>query len=177
MAQRVVLGRALSGGNPVYGLFVSRPGVNVVDGGGNLAATEDLLFDSRLAEQPNVLRSGTVSVTVPSGQTSVDSALIYHQASQAALDYIPVVLCATVTSGGQTLKQGAPALYIIGSTPPNPANQARGWYTRIFPIFITDTSFRIRMQTYGPFGGAPSDDPYTVHYWVLALGSVTPVAV
>ncbi|MGB1843056.1 MAG: hypothetical protein ACPHIB_02760 [Thalassobaculaceae bacterium] len=61
MADRLVIGKANNGTSDVYGLWVSKPGVNVINGSGVLAASEDLLFDSR---NPfgQVLKSGIVTV-------------------------------------------------------------------------------------------------------------------
>lgn len=60
MAERLCLGKANNGTSDVYGLWVSKPGVNVINGSGVLAASEDLLFDSR---NPfgQVLKSGVVT--------------------------------------------------------------------------------------------------------------------
>ena len=65
MADRLCLGKANNGTSDVYGLWVSKPGVNVINGSGVLAASEDLLFDSR---NPfgQVLKSGVVSCTADS---------------------------------------------------------------------------------------------------------------
>lgn len=62
MADRLCLGKANNGTSDVYGLWVSKPGVNVINGSGVLAASEDLLFDSR---NPfgQVLKSGVVTAS------------------------------------------------------------------------------------------------------------------
>ena len=62
MADRLCLGKANNGSSDVYGLWVSKPGVNVINGSGVLAASEDLLFDSR---NPfgQVLKSGVVTAS------------------------------------------------------------------------------------------------------------------
>ena len=61
MADRLVVGKANDGTSDVYGLWVSKPGVNVINGSGVLAASEDLLFDSR-NPYGQVLKSGVVTV-------------------------------------------------------------------------------------------------------------------
>lgn len=79
MADRLVVGKANDGTSDVYGLWVSKPGVNVINSGtGVLAASEDLLFDSRNV-YGQVLKSGTetcagdsttvVTFTAQNGQT------------------------------------------------------------------------------------------------------------
>lgn len=61
MAKRLVIGKANNGTSDIYGLWVSKPGVNVINGSGVLAASEDLLFDSRNS-YGQVLKSGVVTV-------------------------------------------------------------------------------------------------------------------
>ena len=65
MADRLVVGKANNGTSDVYGLWVSKPGVNVINGSGVLASAEDLLFDSR---NPfgQVLSSGAIVVPAES---------------------------------------------------------------------------------------------------------------
>lgn len=45
MPNRVVLGKVLRSGNK-YGLFISRSGVNVIDGSGNLTTDNNLIFNT-----------------------------------------------------------------------------------------------------------------------------------
>ena len=61
MADRLVVGKANDGTSDVYGLWVSKPGVDVINGSGVLTSTRNLLFDSRNA-YGQVLASGAVSV-------------------------------------------------------------------------------------------------------------------
>ena len=73
MANRIVLGKANDGSSDVYGLWLSKPGVNVVNGSGVLCNDEDMLFDSRKGKFASVLanQNGTgsaQSVTVPAGK-------------------------------------------------------------------------------------------------------------
>lgn len=61
MADRLVVGKANDGSNDIYGLWVSKPGVNVINGSGVLTDSRNLLFDSR---NPfgQVLKAGAGSV-------------------------------------------------------------------------------------------------------------------
>ena len=60
MAKRVIVGRAGDGSE--YGLYVSKSGTDVIDGSDDLAAPEDLLFDSRRkVPLPVVLGSSIIS--------------------------------------------------------------------------------------------------------------------
>ena len=73
MANRIVLGKANDGSSDVYGLWLSKPGVNVVNGSGVLCDEEDMLIDSRKGKFASVLanQNGTgsaQSVTVPAGK-------------------------------------------------------------------------------------------------------------
>ena len=73
MANRIVLGKANDGSSDVYGLWLSKPGGNVINGSGVLCNDEDMLFDSRKGKFASVLanQNGTgsaQSVTVPAGK-------------------------------------------------------------------------------------------------------------
>ena len=73
MAKRVLLGKANDGSSNIYGLFVSKPGVEIINGSGVLCDQEDMLFDSRKGKFAQVLanQNGTgsaQSVTVPAGK-------------------------------------------------------------------------------------------------------------
>ena len=73
MAKRVLLGKANDGCSNIYGLFVSKPGVEIINGSGVLCDQEDMLFDSRKGKFAQVLAnqngSGSAqSVTVPAGK-------------------------------------------------------------------------------------------------------------
>jgi len=73
MANRVVLGKANDGSSDIYGLWVSKPGVNIVNGSGVLCDQEDMLVDSRKGKFATVLAnqngSGSAqTVTVPAGK-------------------------------------------------------------------------------------------------------------
>ena len=73
MANRIVLGKANDGSSDVYGLWLSKPGVNIVNGSGVLCDEEDMLIDSRKGKFASVLAnqngSGSAqSVTVPAGK-------------------------------------------------------------------------------------------------------------
>lgn len=174
MANRVVLGRALSGGSPVYGLFVSRPGVDVIDGSGELADTEDLLFDSRLSEQSNIIKAG--SVAFGPGPGTRTSPYIYHKSDMSALPYVPIVVYNVL---GSTIKS-MPSR--CGSSTVDPSKGGYSTSTTTVADWIqdlTNTRFRISVTT-----GMLSDftltghvDAVTIHYWVLALGDMTPIAV
>jgi hypothetical protein len=61
MADRLVLGKANNGTSDIYGLWVSKPGVNVIDGSGVLTDSRNLLFDSR-NPYGQVLKAGSGSV-------------------------------------------------------------------------------------------------------------------
>ena len=73
MANRVVLGKANDGSSDIYGLFVSKPGVDIINGSGVLCDQEDMLFDSRKGKFAQIFENqdGTgsaQSVTVPAGK-------------------------------------------------------------------------------------------------------------
>ena len=76
MANRVVLGKANDGSSDIYGLFVSKPGVDIINGSGVLCDQEDMLFDSTNMDYGQTLARGfvagdagatNVSVTVRDG--------------------------------------------------------------------------------------------------------------
>jgi len=66
MVDRLVVGKANDGTTDVYGMWVSKPGVNVINGSGVLADTRNLIFDSR-NPYGQVLKSG--AATVPTETT------------------------------------------------------------------------------------------------------------
>ena len=73
MANRVVLGKANDGSSDIYGLFVSKPGVDIINGSGVLCDQEDMLFDSRKGKFAQIFANqdgtgSTQSVTVPAGK-------------------------------------------------------------------------------------------------------------
>lgn len=68
---RVVLGKAIKSGTTKYGLFISKEGVNVIDGSGNLTSETNLIFDS------TSFKSGIVHKTVSSAGTWTTSSLGY----------------------------------------------------------------------------------------------------
>jgi hypothetical protein len=73
MANRIALGKVNDGSSDIYGLFVSKPTVPVINGSGILCDQEDLLFDSRKGKMAQVMAnqngSGSAqSVTVPAGK-------------------------------------------------------------------------------------------------------------
>ena len=73
MAKRVILGKANDGSSDIYGLFVSKPGVDIINGSGVLCDQEDMLFDSRKGKFAQIFanQDGTgsaQSVTVPAGK-------------------------------------------------------------------------------------------------------------
>ena len=45
--KRVLLGKANDGSSDIYGMWVSKPGIPVVDGSGVLCNVEKMMFDSR----------------------------------------------------------------------------------------------------------------------------------
>src|SRR6056300_1021926 len=63
MSRRVLLGKAGSD----YGLFISKLGVDVTDGLGNLCNKDLLIFDSRERGFTQVIAKGTVNVSSGSG--------------------------------------------------------------------------------------------------------------
>lgn len=76
MAKRVVLGKANDGSSDIYGLWISKPTVDVVDGSNVLCDQEDMLFDSRKGKHGVILGSGTgtgsgQTVTVPPGKRTM----------------------------------------------------------------------------------------------------------
>jgi len=99
MAKRVIVGRAGDGSE--YGLYVSKSGTDVIDGSDDLAAPEDLLFDSRRKETGgNVLASGTVSLAYSGTQLTADSADTYfigNVSSHTTFDYVPLMLLSRVS--------------------------------------------------------------------------------
>ena len=73
MANRIALGKANDGSSDIYGLWISKPGVAIVNGSGVLCDQEDMLFDSRKGKFASVLANqtgtgSTQSVTVPAGK-------------------------------------------------------------------------------------------------------------
>mgnify|MGYP001285173130 CR=1 FL=1 len=103
MSNRVVLGKAktTSGGSDIYGLWVSKPGTDVINTSNSvLADPEDMLFDSRRAEmvsQPLASGTGTVTFT-SSGATMIntDSGFINYGTTY---DYRPILMYTFVDSG------------------------------------------------------------------------------
>jgi hypothetical protein len=93
MAKRVIVGRAGDGSE--YGLYVSKSGTDVIDGNDDLAAPEDLLFDSRRKETGgNVLASGTVSLTYSGSNLTAESS---NTSFPVTYDYVPLMLFSRVS--------------------------------------------------------------------------------
>ena len=93
MAKRVIVGRAGDGSE--YGLYVSKSGTDVIDGSDDLAAPEDLLFDSRRKETGgNVLASGTVSLTYSGSNLTAESS---NTSFPVTYDYVPLMLFSRVS--------------------------------------------------------------------------------
>jgi len=105
MSNRVVLGKGktTSGGSDIYGLWVSKPGTDVINTSNSvLADPEDMLFDSRRAEmvsQP--LASGTSTVTF-SGTSSAWNYINTYTGFinyGTTYDYRPILMYTFVDSG------------------------------------------------------------------------------
>jgi hypothetical protein len=82
MARRVLLGKAGSD----YGLFVSKPGTNVINDSGTLTSSENLLFDSRVGIGSLPLKfhgQGTISapavVGIPASTTITHSLNFFNR--------------------------------------------------------------------------------------------------
>ena len=76
MAKRVLVGKANDGSSDIYGLWVSKPTVDVIDGSSVLCDQEDMMFDSRKGKHGVILGSGTgtgsgQTVTVPAGKRTM----------------------------------------------------------------------------------------------------------
>jgi len=106
MARRVLLGKAGSD----YGLFVSKPGTNVINDSGTLTSSENLLFDSRVGIGSLPLKfhgQGTISAPAVVGIPA--STTITH-----SLNYKPFVIVqwcfSTDVSNGIATKM-YPAMY------------------------------------------------------------------
>jgi hypothetical protein len=87
MANRVLLGKR---GSSDYGLWVSKSGANVLT-----CDDDDLIFNSDVAEGSNVIKSGTLAITVGSStNTDYYSSYVYYNLDGAngALNYIPLVM-------------------------------------------------------------------------------------
>ena len=102
--KRVILGKAktTSGGSDIYGLWVSKPGVDVINTSNNvLADPEDMLFDSRRKEiisNPLASGSGTVTfsdTTSASNYLNTDSGFVNYGTTY---DYVPVLVYCFVDS-------------------------------------------------------------------------------
>ena len=102
--KRVILGAAktTSGGSDEYGLWVSKPGVDVVNGSGVLANPEDMLIDSRRAEivsQP--LEAGTSTITF-NNDSDINSDTGFINFSKT-YDYVPILIYSWVDSNTNTV--------------------------------------------------------------------------
>ena len=76
MAKRLLVGKANDGSSDIYGLWVSKPTVDIVDGSNVLCDQEDMMFDSRKGKHGMFLGSGTgtgsaQTVTVPAGKRTM----------------------------------------------------------------------------------------------------------
>jgi hypothetical protein len=67
MSRRVLLGKAGSD----YGLFVSKLGVDVTDGSGNLCNKDLLIFDSREKGFTQVIAKGTTNISRGASATTI----------------------------------------------------------------------------------------------------------
>ena len=85
MSKRILLGKAGSD----YGLFISKLGVDVVDGSNNLCNKDLLIFDSREKGYTQVIDKGTINVTRGSSSSKTFSSIVIPN---------PVVI---INSGGQ----------------------------------------------------------------------------
>jgi hypothetical protein len=99
MSKRLILGKAGDGSE--YGLFVSKSGTDVIDGNDDIAAPQNLLFDSRRAETGgNVLASGTVDITYSGSNLTAQSADTYfigNVSSHTTFNYVPLMLFSRVS--------------------------------------------------------------------------------
>ena len=92
MGTRVLLGKGTAerGGTDKFGLWVSKSGEPVLTCG-----DDDLIFNSESAEGSNIIKSGTLAITVGTGtNTDYYSSYVYYNLDGAngALNYIPLVM-------------------------------------------------------------------------------------
>jgi len=104
MSNRVVLGKAkiTSGGSDIYGLWISKPGTDVINTSNSvLADPEDMLFNSNATEMAgNVLASGSSTITFSGTNTTTNSGDIYfigNAGSHTTFDYVPLMLFCRVS--------------------------------------------------------------------------------
>ena len=103
--KRAVLGKAkiTSGGSDIYGLWVSKPGVDVINTSNSvLCDSADMLFNSNSPEiAGNVLASGSTTITFNSNSaTTANSADVYYigdASSNTTFDYVPLMLFCRVS--------------------------------------------------------------------------------
>ena len=109
MAKRVLVGKANDGSSDIYGLWVSKPTVDVIDGSGELCKQEDMMFDSRKGKHGMFLGSGTgtgsgQTVTVPAGKrTMIFMTPNASDMGAGAYSQQQTILGATQTLNGTTM--------------------------------------------------------------------------
>ena len=109
MAKRVLVGKANDGSSDIYGLWVSKPTVDVIDGSDELCKQEDMMFDSRKGKHGVILGSGTgtgsgQTVTVPAGKrTMMFLVPVASDMGGAALSSASAPPSATQTLSGTTM--------------------------------------------------------------------------
>ncbi len=109
MAKRLLAGKANDGSSDIYGLWISKPTVDIVDGSNVLCDQEDMMFDSRKGKHGMFLGSGTgtgsgQTVTVPAGKrTMMFLVPVASDMGGAALSSASAPPSATQTLSGTTM--------------------------------------------------------------------------
>lgn len=100
MVKRVVIGQATYSGSSKSGLWISKPGVDVIDGSGNITSASNLLFNSEdqggdgryAVTKTSIKVSGTYSTNNFSGSAPTKSGVTYRSGR-----YFP--LCIAIDDG------------------------------------------------------------------------------
>mgnify|MGYP001202067351 FL=1 len=178
MSKRVILGRAGDGSE--YGLFVSKAGTDVIDGNDDIAASNNLLFDSRRAETGgNVLASGTASFTFSGTNTTATSADTYfigNSSSHTTFDYVPLMLFARV-QGNNVYSFNSFHTFFTSVSNPNiegdPA-ASQGFEQDVYAV-INKNKFVLKARRF-IYGGSTyglTNGTYTYNWVALAVGEAS----
>ena len=112
MSKRILLGQATKSSASKYGLFISKPSVDVVDGSGNLTAKQNLIFDS---SSSTATRGGAVhqiaDLTIANGANTASLTI------SPTISYIPYIITVhvsdlTISGTTYTVADNAPVTLV-----------------------------------------------------------------
>ena len=188
--KRVILGEAkrTAGGSSEYGLWVSKPGVDVINTSNQvLTGTENMLFDSGRVETGGmVLKQGSTTIAFSGTSSTADSADVYYNldGSNGSLGYIPTIMF-NRKSGNNLYPFNTFHKWETGDIDPPSgysaydSSSSNGYRTDVI-AFIEDDKFKLRatrfIRSNGTIDGL-QNGTHTFYYAVLGIGAASATAV